>query len=219
MPFMKTNLKKDDSLEPGGVPDDPRKRAKYLAIIEAALEAFSEYGYHDCPVSKIARRANVADGTIYLYFANKEEVLISVFQEKINRLITDIEDLTRSSSNAWEKIEVLIRYHMTTLGNNRVLANFLQIQLRQSSSNIRVGIAAPLKKFYGLIEGFVLEGQREGVIDNSINANIARKFIFGSIDEVISCWVLSRRQYDVKDKIDEIIYILRRALVTEAGNL
>jgi TetR/AcrR family fatty acid metabolism transcriptional regulator len=212
---MKTNLKKDDSLEPKGIPDDPRKRAKYLAIIEAALEAFSEYGYHDCPVSKIARKANVADGTIYLYFANKEEVLISVFQEKINRLITDVEELTEDCTNSWEKIEVLVRYHMTTLGNDRVLANFLQIQLRQSSSNIRIGIAAPLKKFYGLIESFVLEGQLEGVIDSAINANIARKFIFGSIDEVISCWVLSRRQYDVKERIDDVLYILRRALVVE----
>ncbi len=215
MPFMKTNLKKEDFLEKG-VPDDPRKRAKYLAIIDAALEAFSEYGYHDCPVSKIARKANVADGTIYLYFANKEEVLISVFQEKINRLITDIENLTKACTNAWEKIELLIRYHMTALGNDRILANFLQIQLRQSSSNIRIGIAAPLKKFYGLIEAFVLEGQHEGVIDKAINANIARKFIFGSIDEVISCWVLSRKQYDVKERIDDTIYILRRALVVEA---
>jgi TetR/AcrR family fatty acid metabolism transcriptional regulator len=215
---MKTNLQKDDSLEPNkGIPDDPRKRAKYLAIIEAALEAFSEYGYHDCPVSKIARKANVADGTIYLYFANKEEVLISVFQEKVNRLITDIEGLTEDCANAWEKIEVLVRYHMTALGNDRVLANFLQIQLRQSSTNIRQGIALPLKKFYHLIENFVFEGQKEGVIDSLINANIARKLIFGTIDEVISCWVLSRRQYDVKERIDDVLYILRRSMVVEAA--
>ncbi len=218
MPFMKTDPQKKALFKPRRVPDDPRKRAKYMAIIDAALEAFSEYGYHDCPVAKIARKANVADGTIYLYFANKEEVLISVFQEKINRLITDIENLTKTCSNAWEKIEVLIRYHMTALGNDRVLANFFQIQLRQSSSNIRLGIATPLKKFYGLIEGYVREGQREGVIEKTVNANIARKFIFGSIDEVISCWVLSRRQYDVKERIDDIIYILRRALVSETGN-
>ena len=217
MPSMKTNLKKDDSLEPKGMPDDPRKRVKYLAIIEAALEAFSEYGYHDCPVSKIARKANVADGTIYLYFANKEEVLISVFQEKVNRLIADIEELTGDCANAWEKIEVLIRYHMSALGNDRVLANFLQIQLRQSSTNIRHGIALPLKKFYQLIENFVIEGQHEGVIDTLINANIARKLIFGTIDEVISCWVLSRRQYDVKERIDDVLYILCRALVVEAA--
>ena len=200
-----------------GVPDDPRKRVKYLAIIEAALEAFSEYGYHDCPVSKIAKKAKIADGTIYLYFANKEEVLISVFQEKINRLISDIEDLTSGCVNSWDKIEVLVRYHMTALGDNPVLANFLQIQLRQSSSHIRHGIAEPLRKFYRLIESFVLEGQEQGVIDPYLNANIARKVIFGSIDEVVSCWVLSRRGYDVKERIGDVIYILKRALLQNNG--
>ncbi|MBN2810057.1 MAG: TetR/AcrR family transcriptional regulator [Deltaproteobacteria bacterium] len=200
-----------------GLPDDPRKRAKYLAIIEAALEAFSEYGYHDCPVSKIARKANVADGTIYLYFANKEEVLISVFQEKINRLIDDIEELMPTCANAWDKIEVLVRYHITTLGNNPILANFLQIQLRQSSVKIRQDIAGPLRKLYYLIEGFVAEGQKAGVIDSAINVAIARKVIFGSIDEVVSCWVLSRRRYDVTAMIDDILYILRRALLVKAA--
>ena len=217
MPFMKSKLIEQDHREAKGLPDDPRKRVKYLAIIEAALEAFSEYGFHDCPVSKIARKANVADGTIYLYFANKEEVLISVFQEKINRLISDIEDLTLDCGNAWEKIETLVRYHMTALGDNPVLANFLQIQLRQSSTKIRQGIAEPLRKFYRLIESFVEEGQEEGVIDSGLNANIARKVIFGSIDEVVSCWVLSRRRYDVKERIDDVINILRRALLVEKG--
>ncbi len=216
MPSMKTNVQAaaadGDSAAGGRVPDDPRKRAKYQAIIEAALEAFSEYGYHDCPVSKIARRANVADGTIYLYFANKEEVLISVFREKINLMIHEIELNTRHCNNAWEKIETLIRYHISVLGDNPVMANFFQIQLRQSSPKIRSGIAGPLRKFYRLIEGFVSEGQRDGTIDKSVDPNIARKVVFGSIDEVVSCWVLSRRRYDVKERIDDTIYILGRAL-------
>ncbi len=212
---MKTSRREQDHWEVKGVPDDPRKRVKYLAIIEAALEAFSEYGYHDCPVSKIAQKANVADGTIYLYFANKEEVLVSVFQEKINRLISDIEDLATGCDNAWEKIEALVRYHITSLGNNPVLANFLQIQLRQSSSKIRQGIAAPLRKLYRLIESFLKDGQEQGVIDPSIDVNIARKMIFGTIDEVVSCWVLSRRRYDVVEKIDDILYLLRRSLLVE----
>ncbi|HDS15744.1 MAG TPA: TetR/AcrR family transcriptional regulator [Proteobacteria bacterium] len=195
-----------------GVSDDPRKRAKYLAIIEAALEAFSEYGYHDCQVAKIAKKAGVADGTIYLYFANKEEVLVSVFQEKINRLIVDIEALTNDCDNAWQKIEILVRYHLTTLGENPVLANFLQIQLRQSNPSIRHGIAGPLRNFYRLIEGFVGEGQAQGVIDAKVNVKIARKVIFGSIDEVVSCWVLSRRRYDLKAMVDGILYVLGRGL-------
>ena len=221
MPSMKTNAAARDGdravPEAGRVPDDPRKRAKYQAIIEAALEAFSEYGYHDCPVSRIARRANVADGTIYLYFANKEEVLISVFREKINLMIDEVERKTRDCATAWEKIETLIRFHITVLGDNPVMANFFQIQLRQSSQKIRTGIAGPLRKFYRLIESFIIEGQADGTIDSRINPNIARKVIFGSIDEVVSCWVLSRRRYDVKERISDTIYILGRALRTQAG--
>ena len=216
MTFMKTKSADQDYQVVRGVPDDPRKRVKYLAIIEAALEAFSEYGYHDCPVSKIAQKANVADGTIYLYFANKEEVLVSVFQEKINRLISDIEKLTTGCSDAWEKIEILIRYHLTNMGNDPVLANFLQIQLRQSSSKIRQGIAEPLRKFYRLIESFVADGQKQGVIDSTLNANIDRKVIFGSIDEVVRCWVLRRRRYDLKERIDDVVYILQRALLSKS---
>ena len=132
-------------------------------------------------------------------------------------MISDIEELTSECGNAWEKIEVLVRYHLTALGNNPVLANFLQLQLRQSSTTIRLGIAPPLRKFYRLIESFVEEGQGQGVIDSSLNANIARKVIFGSIDEVVSCWVLSRPRYDVKERIDDVINILRRALLVEKG--
>jgi len=202
-------------LEVRKVPDDPKKRAKYQAIIEAALEAFSEYGYHDCPVSRIARKANVADGTIYLYFANKEEVLISVFIVKINQLINEMKNRVQNCRNAWEKVKELVRFHISILGDNPVLANFFQIQLRQSSDRIRRDIAAPLREFYSLIESFVVEGQKEGIFDPRLNPNIARKVIFGSIDEVVSCWVLSRRRYDVKDRIDDTIYILGRALLAE----
>jgi len=211
MPSMKSNTVASGTPF-RGAPEDPKKRAKYQAIIEAALEAFSEYGYHDCPVSKIARRANVADGTIYLYFANKEEVLISVFREKIDQMIGEMERLAGGCDSPWEKIEKLVRYHITTLGDNRVLANFFQIQLRQSSPKIRRGIAGPLRRLYRLIEEYIIAGQQQGDFDPDLNPNIARKVVFGSIDEVISCWVLSRRKYDVKERIDDTLYVLKRAL-------
>jgi TetR/AcrR family fatty acid metabolism transcriptional regulator len=75
------------------IPADSRKREKYLAIIDAALEAFAEYGYHNCQVAKIARQAGIADGTIYLYFANKEDVLVSVFREKMSEFIGQLKIL------------------------------------------------------------------------------------------------------------------------------
>lgn len=60
---------------------------KYEKILDAAIEAFAEVGYHSCQVAKIARMAGVADGTIYLYFKNKEDILVRLFTERMGRFI------------------------------------------------------------------------------------------------------------------------------------
>ncbi len=60
-----------------------RDSPKYKQIIDAAVIVIAENGYHQAQVSKIAKEAGVADGTIYLYFKNKEDILISVFREKM----------------------------------------------------------------------------------------------------------------------------------------
>ena len=59
-----------------------RDKPKYKQIVDAAVIVIAENGYHQAQVSKIAKEAGVADGTIYLYFKNKEDILISVFQRK-----------------------------------------------------------------------------------------------------------------------------------------
>ncbi|NQD53191.1 fatty acid metabolism transcriptional regulator FadR, partial [Bacillus altitudinis] len=62
-----------------------QKRPKYMQIIDAAVVVIAENGYHQSQVSKIAKQAGVADGTIYLYFKNKEDILISLFKEKMGQ--------------------------------------------------------------------------------------------------------------------------------------
>ena len=52
---------------------------KREAILEAAVVEIARHGYHQTTVAMIARRAGVADGTIYLYFSNKEKILFSLF--------------------------------------------------------------------------------------------------------------------------------------------
>ena len=61
---------------------------KRTLITEAAVEVFAEKGFHQARISDIAKRAGVADGTIYLYFKNKDDLLLSVFEEKMDYLIS-----------------------------------------------------------------------------------------------------------------------------------
>ncbi|MBN2232583.1 MAG: TetR/AcrR family transcriptional regulator [Deltaproteobacteria bacterium] len=191
---------------------DNRRREKYLAIVEAALEAFAEHGYHDCQVSRIARRAGVADGTIYLYFANKEALLVSVFREKLGLVTVAARALVDSRETAWEALEALVRYHLDYLERHPVLANFFQIQTRQVSAGIRQEIAQPLKEYYRLIESLVDRGKGEGSVAVDLDTRAAREMIFGTLDEAVSCWVLSPRVYCLTDRAPLLWRLLSRAL-------
>ncbi|MCK4378214.1 MAG: TetR/AcrR family transcriptional regulator [Deltaproteobacteria bacterium] len=194
------------------VPVEPRKREKYMAIIDAALEVFAEYGYHNCQVAKIARQAGIADGTIYLYFANKEDVLVSVFREKMSEYIRQLKVLLQNYDTAVDKLSALVHYHFNYLEKNHSLANFLQIQLRQSDTYIRAGISVLLKQYYQLIETLVEEGKQQGSINPRINTKVAREVIFGSMDEIVSCWVFSSRKYSLSKNADDVLVILKNGL-------
>ena len=194
------------------VPLEPRKREKYMAIIDAALEVFAEYGYHNCQVAKIARRAGIADGTIYLYFANKGDVLVSVYREKMNEFIIQLKALLEPYANAAEKLSALVNFYFDHLEKNPSLANFMQIQLRQSEASIRAGIAEPLKQYYQLIETLIDEGKQQGIFNRQIKTKVARKVIFGSMDEIVSCWVSSSRKYSLSNNAADVLTILTNGL-------
>lgn len=66
-----------------------KEKPKYNQILDAAVEVIAENGFHRSQVSKIAKKAGVADGTIYLYFKNKEDLLVSLFQNKMGNFTSE----------------------------------------------------------------------------------------------------------------------------------
>lgn len=83
-----------------------------MQIIDAAVVVIAENGYHQSQVSKIAKQAGVADGTIYLYFKNKEDILISLFKEKMGQFIERMETDIQKKPSAKEKLLLLIEEHL-----------------------------------------------------------------------------------------------------------
>lgn len=86
-----------------------QKRPKYMQIIDAAVIVIAENGYHQAQVSKIAKQAGVADGTIYLYFKNKEDILISLFKEKMGQFIEQMNEEMAATNSATEKLSLFIK--------------------------------------------------------------------------------------------------------------
>src|SRR5699024_3120426 len=110
-----------------------RERPKYRQMIEGAIEEIAENEFH---ASKVSKKANVADGTIYLYFKNKEDILISVFKDKMGYFEQETMKEIQEHSSAKDKLATFIRMHYTLLSASPYLAIVTQLELRQSNPEL-----------------------------------------------------------------------------------
>ncbi|OLO27822.1 TetR family transcriptional regulator [Alkalihalophilus pseudofirmus] len=174
-----------------------KKGPKYDQIIEAAVKIIAENGYHHAQVSKIAKEAGVADGTIYLYFKNKEDILISLFEEKMGRFVDKIQEKIEGNLTPKEKLIILVEMHFSQLSANRALAIVTQLELRQSNAELRVRINEVLKKYLDLIDSVLIDGKESGYFSEDLDYRLARQMIFGTLDEVVTNWVMKDCKYDL----------------------
>ena len=185
-----------------------RDKPKYKQIIDAAVIAIAESGYHQAQVSKIAKQAGVADGTIYLYFKNKEDILISLFEEKMSVFVDNLKLIIKDENSASEKLGQMIENHFQVLANDRHLATVTQLELRQSNKEIRLKINAILKEYLKMIDQIIIEGMVSGEFKPSMDVRIARQMVFGTIDEISTTWVMNEYRYNLMDlapKVKEML--------------
>ncbi|KIL15717.1 hypothetical protein B4134_2775 [Bacillus safensis] len=174
-----------------------QKRPKYMQIIDAAVVVIAENGYHQSQVSKIAKQAGVADGTIYLYFKNKEDILISLFKEKMGQFIERMETDIQKKPSAKEKLLLLIEEHFRMLAQNHHLALVTQLELRQSNLELRQKINEVLKGYLNMLESILTEGKKTGEFRQNLDVRLARQMVFGTIDETATTWVMNDQKYDL----------------------
>lgn len=182
-----------------------RTGEKHQVILEAAVKTFARAGYHRTRVADIAREAGVADGTVYIYFKSKEDILVSLFQDLMLRFVKDLYSELVHCRDAREKLATIITYHLTTLANRPDQAKVTQIELRQIDQTINQGISKPLMSYFKLIEEVIDEGKEQNLYRQNLNTRTARKVVFGAIDEVVTCWVMSNKPYDLS-ALSEPVY-------------
>jgi TetR/AcrR family fatty acid metabolism transcriptional regulator len=178
---------------------------KYEAIIAAAVKVIAKFGYHQAQVSKIAKEAKVADGTIYLYFENKEDILISLFEEKMGQFIEIAKNRINQVQSVEDKLRSLIYMHFYQLSLDHELAIVTQLELRQSNPELRRQINDVLKKYLSLIDNVIQVGLEQGVLKDDIDPILARNMIFGTLDESVTSWLLKERKYELVSLVEPVL--------------
>ncbi len=178
---------------------------KREAILRAATVVFAHNGYFNSKVSDIARRANIADGTVYLYFKSKEEILHSLFERTMAEGIEQTRIELATCRDAREKLRTLARLHLRRLGADRELAIVFQVELRGSTKFMTAFSAAGFAEYLNLIRQIIEEGQRENSFRKNLSATVCAKILFGALDEMVTNWILSERGGELEPMADIVL--------------
>jgi TetR/AcrR family fatty acid metabolism transcriptional regulator len=167
---------------------DPEKRRR---ILEAAIRTFGRRGFHEARVAEIASAAKVAEGTVYLYFRNKEDLLGVVFDESMDDVLAKGRAIARSNGPAGERLTALVDLHLEFIGSDRDLASVFQIELRRSARLVERFSRSKLVEYFRLLGGVLREGIASGEFRRDLDPRLAVRILFGASDEILSEWLLS----------------------------
>jgi TetR/AcrR family fatty acid metabolism transcriptional regulator len=172
---------------------------KYKRIIDAATKVFAKKGFYNSKVSEIAHEAGIADGTIYIYFNHKDDILISLFEEKMKEVLDNMKKQISLESDPLKKIEKFALVHLKLIQDNKDIAEIIQVELRQSSKFMKNYRNTKFFEYLDLIGHIIQEGKEKGLVREDILPGIAKRAFFGALDEMSRFWVLSKRpKYDIE---------------------
>lgn len=185
---------------------------KYQRILDAAVEVIAERGYFNSPVSAIAARAGVADGTIYLYFKNKDDVLRTAIDAGYATFFSRVDETFKTVTGPLDRLEAIARLHMEAMGENRNMAILMQTEMRQSAKFIAEFSQKHLVRYIQVAREVVRKGQAEGVIRKEVSDGVIAHCLFGAVDELLSAAVFTGRKYDAAASAKQVMDVLMNGI-------
>lgn len=180
---------------------------KREAILRSAIQVFARKGYFNSKVSDIAGEAGIADGTVYLYFKSKDEILHSIFDRAMAEFIAEGKKELAELNTPEEKLRKIADLHLERLGADRNLAIVFQIELRGSTKFMQEFSAAGFAEYLDIIRKTIEEGQRSGVFRDDLKPVVCAKILYGALDEMVTNWILSNKPYPLAPMAGEVLKI------------
>jgi len=178
----------------GSLADESQASDKYRRILEAGVKVFARKGFHNARVNEIAREAGVADGTIYIYFKNKDDILIKIFEESLALIIARLKTELSRQTDAVAKVKLFIKMHLDLMKEDQALGEVFQVELRQSNKFMKEYLPQRYYDYLDVIAEILREGQKAGLFRPEISPDIFKRALFGALDEISLFWILRNRE-------------------------
>jgi TetR/AcrR family transcriptional regulator, fatty acid metabolism regulator protein len=200
-------IKRKNSAQTAEAAEEKPRNGKYEAILRAAAHVFARSGYFNAKVSDVARTAGVADGTVYLYFKNKDDLLTSIFGWAMGEFINRAKSELVEVEDPREKLRRFAHLHFLMLEQERDIAIVFQIELRQSTKFMEQFSTTHLAQYLQMLREIIEEGQQRGFFRKQVNSKVVAKFLFGALDEMATNWVLSHKHQSLTAMVEPVLDI------------
>ena len=189
---------------------------KHQKILHAAIKVFSEKGFYNSRVSEIAKEADVADGTIYLYFKNKDDILISLFEEEFGKFVQNMQVELGKEKDPLQKIKRFAITHLSLVTKHPHLGEVMGVEVRQSTKFMKEYVNKPFIEYLNIIRSVVIEGQEKGLLRKDLTPGVMKRAFFGALDEMARYWVLStKKKHSIDQAAVQISDVFIRGMMTE----
>jgi len=191
-----------------------RREEKYQRILDASLTVFSQKGFAEAKISEVAETAGVADGTIYLYFKNKDDLLISLFEEKLEAINAGLREALAPTSEPLQALAIIIKYHLDLAIHDPSLTAFITIELRRSAAFMKDYAKEQLAEYLGQWQRVLQQGQQDGIFNENLSTSIMKHILFGALDHTCGVWVNNpnRDPADLREVGEQLTELFVRGL-------
>ena len=180
---------------------------KREAILRSAIKVFAQKGYFNSKVADVAKEAGIADGTVYLYFKSKDEILHSVFDRAMEEFIAEGKREIAEIEKADERLRRIAQLHLERLGADRELAIVFQVELRGSTKFMEEFSGGGFAEYLDIIRQTIADGQKQYIFRQDLKPVVCAKILYGALDEMVTNWILSKKSYPLAPMADEVLKV------------
>ena len=189
------------------MPVRSRSTDKRERILAAAVKVFAAKGFYCARVSDVAREAGVADGTIYLYFESKEDLLRGLYEENMGKINEGVREIVDGDGPVLQKVSQFFEAWAQFALDDPELAEVLTVEIRESGKYMNEFAAPLFGEFLRNLVSLIDEGQAGGEFRTDVSPKTVARAMFGAMDELALAWVMSKRKWNLMGAGSEVLKI------------
>ena len=195
------------------------KERRRQQIMVAAKRVFTEKGFNKATMEDIAQEAELSPGTLYLYFKNKDDILVQFFSFRTKQVFESFREAVDGAETSTDKLRHLVRRHLTEFQRDKDGAVVYQVETHQNSRLAEAQIREMSKMYRDLISEIIEQGQQEGAIRKDLYVGLVKRFIIGAVDEVINTWLHAEEEYDLVSMADPLVELFIKGIEQRGSSI